>query len=367
MEIKIGLLAPSKAGKTTLLATTYAEMQNKLSGNQQGIKYWPSDSSTQNAIGRVMAEYQAITSTDDIFAIPRMSGSVETYDYKFNYTIPVDGGKSKELSVWFKDFPGGLVGLSKFEEEVGPFISESSALIVPVPADILMAWKDSYKVNDPKSIRMNIAAAAMLRINDTLAIVENWIKIHANRKDDSLLIFAPVRCEAYFNDNGGSVDRSGDLFEALDELYIKCLELTDEQKQYVQIEAHAVDTYGTVELQSVELHETPVGDMLESKFRKRLAAGNKIKSKGAFDILATIAEFELRKSARKIGIETKRLKEIFDNRSILTVIWKMIFGDKKLVKYRRFMLENKENYEAISFITGLAPRNEYRQRIINAI
>ena len=89
MEIKIGMVAPSKAGKTSLLATVFSEMQLKLAGNQLGIQYWAENDRTRNAITRVMAEYRAITSSDDIFATPQMSGNVETSDYRFSYTIPV--------------------------------------------------------------------------------------------------------------------------------------------------------------------------------------------------------------------------------------------------------------------------------------
>lgn len=367
MEFKIGLVAPSKAGKTTLLATTFSEMSRLLSGNQQGIQYWAADPRTQNAIARVLAEYRAVTSADDIFAVPQMAGSAEVYDYKFSYTIPVAAGAPQRLNVWFKDFPGGLVGMSEFEEQVGPFVRESSALVVPVPADILMEWKRTDKVNDPVSIRKNVAATFMLRVHDTVAIIRNWIELQVQRKSPVLLIFAPVRCEAYFNDNGGTVDKSDELFSAIENLYIKDLQLTPDQKSCVQIEMHAVDTYGTVELESVELVESPVGDLLESKFRKRLSAGNEIKSKGAFDLLATITEFELKKAAKVLEMDVAKLENTIKNRNWFEMLRDFFFGSNEKRQLVETMRANEAAYQAIAIISRLAPPNELRQRIINKV
>lgn len=367
MEIKIGMVAPSKAGKTSLLATTFSEMQLRLSGNQLGIQYWASDKRTQDAICRVMAEYRAITASDDVFATPQMSGNVETSDYRFSYTIPVKAGAPQRLNVWFKDFPGGLVGMADFEEEVGPFVRDSTALLVPIPADILMEWKDTDKVNDPMSIRRNIAASCMLRVTDTVAIVKNWVAARTQAKEASLLIFVPVRCEAYFNDNGGTSDKSARLFAAVQELYVDALGLTADNRQYVQIETHAVDTYGTVELQSVDLVETPNGDMLESKFRKRLSAGNSIRSKGAFDILAAISSFELKKSAKALKMELSELEHKLANQSFFKMLFSMIFGSEEQRLQVQKMQANEATYQAIAVISQLARPDEYRQKVINQI
>lgn len=371
MEIKIGMVAPSKAGKTSLLATTFSEMQLKLSGNTKGIQYWASDPRTQNAICRVMAEYRAITSSDDIFATPQMSGNVETSDYRFSYTIPVSAGAPQRLNVWFKDFPGGLVGMAEFEEEVGPFIRESTALLVPIPADLMMEWMDTNGVNDPASIRRNIAATCMLRTNDTVAIIKNWVDRRTQAGADSLLIFVPVRCEAYFNDNGGTADKSARVFEAVKELYIDALGLTPESRKRIQVEIHAVDTYGTVELQSVELVETPNGDMLESKFRKRLSAGRDIRSKGAFDILAAISEFELKKSAKALAMKTEELKRKIADRSFWMDIWKWVVDifsdDKEKRAVVQYMQDNETAYDAISVISTLSRPDDYRRRVVNQI
>ncbi len=367
MEIKIGMVAPSKAGKTSLLATVFSEMQLKLAGNQLGIQYWAENDRTRNAITRVMAEYRAITSSDDIFATPQMSGNVETSDYRFSYTIPVRSGAPQRLNVFFKDFPGGLVGMAEFANEVGPFIRESDALLVPIPADLLMEWKDSVGVNDPMSIRRNMAATCMLRTNDTISIIKDWVACRTHENADSLLIFVPVRCEAYFNDNGGTSDKSDWLFDAVKELYIDALNLSESEKRHVQIEVQAVDTYGTVELQSVDLVETPNGDMLESKFRKRLSCGNEIKSKGAFDVLAVISEFELKKSAKALEMKVEDLKQKIADRSFFQNIFRMIANIFTTDNEKRAVVENmvanEAAYEAISVISGLYSNNEYRRRI----
>ena len=133
------------------------------------------------------------------------------------------------------------------------------------------------------------------------------------------------------------------------------------------IEVQAVDTYGTVELQSVDLVETPNGDMLESKFRKRLSCGNEIKSKGAFDVLAVISEFELKKSAKALEMKVEDLKQKIADRSFFQNIFRMIANifttDNEKRAVVQNMVANEAAYEAISVISGLYSTNEYRRRI----
>lgn len=370
MEIKIGMVAPTKAGKSSLLATTFSEMQLRLSGNTNGIQYWADSRQTQDAITRMMASYRAIMATDDdVFATPQMAGTAETRDYRFSYSIPVVGAPPQRLNVWFKDFPGGLVGMSDFANEVGPFVRESTVLLVPIPADILMELADTDGKGDQTCIRRNIAAACALRLNDTLAVIKDWVDHKTADQSESLLVFVPVRCEAYFNDNGGHSDRRDILFSAVEKFYINPLALSVDNRRHVQIEAHAVDTYGTVELKSVELVEGPDGDELDSTFRKRFSVGSDapIRSKGAFDLLATISCFELKKSAKVLEMDITELARKIADRSLWTIIWEALFGSSAKRQQIQKMAANKSAYEAISVVSRLANQDEYRQQVYNKI
>ena len=53
--VKIGMTAPSKAGKTSLMTAIFYEMKTRLAGNPQGIQYWADSKATQNAISRAIA------------------------------------------------------------------------------------------------------------------------------------------------------------------------------------------------------------------------------------------------------------------------------------------------------------------------
>ena len=124
-------------------------------------------------------------------------------------------------------------------------------------------------------------------------------------------------------------DKSGRLFEAIKELYVDSLEMTAEQMKHVQVEAYAVDTYGTVELKKVRLVESPTGNTVESEFRKRIGCGNAMRIKGAAEVFAAICHFELEKTARILEMDVEQLREEIANRSFFGKIWdriKELFG-----------------------------------------
>lgn len=369
MRLKVGMVAPTKAGKTTLLAATSEAIKEKLVGNAYRITANAADEVTRDAMRRAIVEYKTCMSGEDVFSTPQLRGTTETTDYKYTVTIPVEGGAPQHLNFWWKDFPGGLVGMAEFDNEVGPFINESVALVVPLPSDILMAWKDSYNVNDKMSIRVNMAAGEALDFGNVCNVIRNWIAQNAGK--DILLMFAPIRCEAYFNDNGGADDKSDRLFRAIEELYIEPLELTPTQKKHVQVEAYAVDTYGTVELKRVKLVESPVGDLLESEFQKRIGSGHNIRAKGAAEVFTAICHFELAKIARTLEMDVDQLREEIANRSFFGRIWdwvRELFGRESPKRsLLQAMQRNECAYQAMAVLDKCSQPSEMRHRVYNRI
>ncbi len=311
LDFKIGMLAPSKAGKTTLLAATMAEMKDFLADHPLGFTYNASNVQTRDSIKRVINEYRAINMAGGKFQAPEMRGTQAAFDYSFTLTIPMEGNSGDAtVGFIFKDYPGSLIGLPEFEKEVGRFMRECTTMLVPVPSDILMDWKYFSDKKTQSSDRHIVAAENMLYADEICNKIKAWAKYHASRQEKSLLMFVPVRCEAYFNDNGGRYDASDVLFEALQEMYIDRLELSSNELKYVQIDGHAVDTYGTVELSSVRLHSIPnYGEELVSVFSKRPGTGNGIKPKGGLDVLINAMTFEYYKSASKSLDELNSVNE----------------------------------------------------------
>ena len=86
--LKIGMVAPSKAGKTSLMTAIFHDMAEKLAGNPRGIQYWAANPATKARIQRALAEFKTVTSSDDIFEVPRMKGTQDSGHYQFAISVP---------------------------------------------------------------------------------------------------------------------------------------------------------------------------------------------------------------------------------------------------------------------------------------
>ncbi len=366
LEFKIGMIAPSKAGKTSLMTAIFHEMKKKLSGNTQGIQYWADSKATQNAISRAIAEFTTCTASDDVFEVPCLAGTETANNYKFAFTVPVAAG-TQRLNIDIMDYPGGLLGTPEFEEKVRPHLNASSVLLVPIPADILMEWKRTDKINNTHAKKVNIISKCMLETATVVDVVKDWAKRRATQQEASLLIFAPIRCEAYFDDNGGSHDESEILHEAVEKLYIEPLNLSAEEKANIQIETHAVDTYGIVELRDISLVTADGVEELVSSFRKRLSAGNEICARGAFEVLSSIIRFRLNGYAKKLGMRRDELEKEIAERNFFVKIWSAIFGDQTKQNVIEHIRKYDGAFQAMTVVSRLTVSYPTRQKVVNEL
>lgn len=364
--LKIGMVAPRKAGKTSLMTAVFHEMAERLAGNPHGIQYWAANPATKARIQRAIAEFKTITSSDDIFEVPRMKATQESGHYQFAISVPADKG-TQRIGLDILDYPGGYLGTPDFQNILS-HLDDSIALLVPVSAEILMTWKATDKVNNQLSIRKNIAARLMLDSDETVKAVKDWAKRRAKNALPSIVIFVPVKCEAYFNDNGGRKDESVALHEAVKELYIDALDLTDDERKYIQIETQAVDTYGIVEVRDIGLKEEDGVEYLVSTFRKRLNCGNNICAKGALDVLAAILSFYLNGVAAKLGLQRSELERQLENRNFFQNLYYRFFGNDPVKKSILDTVRgNDVAFQALAEITKLKTLGEARTRMYNQV
>ena len=141
-------------------------------------------------------------------------------------------------------------------------------------------------------------------------------------------------------------------------MYIDRLNLHGKELEYVQIDGHAVDTYGTVELSSIELKSNPnYGEELASVFIKRPGTGNGIKPKGALDVLITLMSFEYYKSAEKTFEEINGISE--DQIRNMT--------KEQGGTFMQRMNQAKKAWEAVLQLMNIAEPDMLRHRRSNAI
>ena len=125
------MVAPSRAGKTSLMAAMFYEMRQRLTGNAQGIEYYADGHDTREAINKSLSVFQAcVDSRNDIFAVPNMTNTQDFSNFKLVVGIPVSGEIS-QIKIDIMDYPGGLLGDIKFAQTVMPHLRDSHALLVP--------------------------------------------------------------------------------------------------------------------------------------------------------------------------------------------------------------------------------------------
>ena len=311
IEFKIGMIAPRGAGKSSLLLAIYDEVSQRVAhGN---LKFRTSNEDTNKAMNRVQSQFRASIDSatkDDMFVVPQLASSEGKDIYDFTLIIPSqnnDSGESNVQKVRFSimDYPGNLLGQDVFETEIAPFLNESITLLVPISADLAMTWLETLgKTGD--SLSKNSLAREKLQVGNVVRNIADWIKYKVENNFRAQLIFVPIKCEKYFDDNGGTLNQSADLVKAVCELYIRDLEeylkkvfTTSEEiekvNSLINCKIFAVDTYGIAELRNVALkynkdHEP---DKLESSFRRRPQMGNDIRMKNAYELLIDIVGFQV--------------------------------------------------------------------------
>jgi hypothetical protein len=134
------------------------------------------------------------------------------------------------------------------------------------------------------------AAPELLKIAQVEAVAEEWATERQYADEEpALLLLVPMKCESYFADNGGSVDRSDDLFEAVSKSYSRVRDVVRMNAPHAQILYCPLDTLGCVELggETAWVPDREDGGLqLSAEFVVRPPA--EISVKGAEDILIAL-------------------------------------------------------------------------------
>lgn len=324
IEFKIGMIGPSGAGKSSLLLAIYDEVSQRVVHNN--LKFRATNEDTNKTMSRVQSQFRssidsAKYSSDDSFVVPQLAASEQCDTYDFTLIIPGQNyGSDQNVQFSILDYPGGLLGTADFETKIAPFLNQCVTLLVPISADLAMTWFETLgKRGDV--LKKNALARDGLQVGNVVRNIADWIKYKVEHELHAQIIFVPVKCEKYFNDNGGTSDQSRELVQAVCELYIRDLEtqlkktFTDQDNiekvnRLINCKIFSVDTYGIAELKSVILtyNSKHDADGLESSFKRRHQMGNEIKMKNAYELLIDIVGFQVNEVLND-------LKQLADNAS----------------------------------------------------
>lgn len=279
---KIGILGPTRVGKTSLIAAILQESKVQLSGTE--VSMTPSDGKTEKRLSQHYKELEG-----SIHAGEFNPGAVSGTEESFTYELYLDPGVKGAAGIRFSllDYPGGWIDASRRpagrEDEwkrCKQWIKDSSVLLIPIESVVLME-------NSNSSHRRVVPT--ILNSHDVASVVRDWAKARAAHPNDpALLIFCPVKCESYFSDNHGRIDRSKDLFFRFEKYYHEVLEAARNEADNLQILYAPVDTIGCCEITETKWHTTEDEPSFLATYRVRQSEQPGITIKGAEAVLVSL-------------------------------------------------------------------------------
>ena len=163
------------------------------------------------------------------------------------------------------------------------FLQQCSVLLVPVDAAVLM---------EPTSAAQLRAVPSILTTPEVGEVVRQWLKERNWRPDEpALLMLCPVKCESYFDDNGGRRDESEELLSRVRRVYADVIEAVPAEAPHVRVVYAPVDTIGCVEILHAEWTpdpREPSGVAFAAHYGVRWPARQAVK--GADDVLISLCK-----------------------------------------------------------------------------
>lgn len=292
---KIGIVGPTRVGKTSLIASILNDSQRLL--ERTPISMRPHGSKTERRIAQHHKELSGSIRAGEFHP-----GAVSGTEESFYYELKLDSGTSTE-GIWLSilDYPGGWIDSTRRPEEreaewsiCKQWMKDSSVLIVPVESAVMM---------EASSSRHRKAIPFILNTYDVEQVARAWAKDRAKHSDQpALLIFCPVKCESYFADNGGLIDSSLTLFHAFEDNYRDVLRVVKGEAPQVKIIYAPVDTVGCVEIIKANWQgesQTPAEIIFSADYRVRRPGHQAVK--GADAVLISLCRHL---------VDAKRLSEI---------------------------------------------------------
>ena len=308
---KVGLVGPSRIGKTTLIAAIFEQGRKLLQGLPMTLE---AESKTQRSL---RDNHNAITASVDAgrFNPDSLRGTQSALKYELGFT---HGEETFNLHVL--DFPGRWLtdDEQRWKRECDPWLSESPVLLVPTDASLLM---------EPVTDKEHKGARGALGVYETGLVLDRWAKKMKENRIPALLAFVPLKTETYFNDNGGHRYDAETLRRRFDAVYGSLIdnvraELGDHAAN-VRIEYHPVDTLGCVDLQRISWKED--GPVATFEVRR----GQPYSPLGADDLLSSILRvpFQIvRFITERREKETK--EELEKDRGFFNGLWYWASGQK---------------------------------------
>ena len=326
---KIGLIGPSRVGKTSIVAAILEEAKAALAKTGVSINPYEDEygiSATKERIKNTILDIESGLDFGEFQ--PTGMGTADPFIFDLVMTIADQKKENNKAQLRFAilDYPGGWfsnqvpLGREAEWKNCKKWIQDSSVIIIPIDANLIM------EANSPDESK---ASRQWLEVFEVKELLRDWARGRYNKQESGLLLFVPVKCETYFNDNGGNKDQGQQLYEGICKFYSGAIdavkqEMSEKQDQDSQadedrslwqrigdqirdfndtlnpknptytIEYHPVDTIGCIELANAdwELDQTSGRETLVCQYLVRNAGGSfpKVKRLGNIGLLGSMCK-----------------------------------------------------------------------------
>ncbi len=297
---KIGIVGPTRVGKTSLIASILNDAKSLLAGSPVSMS--ANGTKTERRVAQHHKELSGSIRAGE-FHPGAVSGTEESFKYELSLDL---GNSSQGIKFALLDYPGGWIDSSRRPEErqteweaCKNWMKDSSVLIVPVESAVMMEASSSHHRR---------AVPFILNTYDIEQVARAWAKDRSAKPNEpALIIFCPVKCESYFADNGGLNDSSLPLFHAFEDHYRDVLKAVKEEAPQAKVVYAPVDTVGCVEIVKANwsASQNPEDVVFSADYRVRRPGQQTVK--GAGDLLIALCRHM---------VQAMGLKEVENARSI---------------------------------------------------
>ena len=282
LVFRIGLVGPSRVGKTSLITALLRDSQRLLQGTPVSLR--PFGTATEKRIAQHRRELDG-----SLLAGEFTPGALRGTEEPFRFQLLLDSGvRGTGIRLELLDYPGGWLDPATRPHDrdrdwqaCQRFLQQCSVLLVPVDAAVLM---------EPTSAAQLRAVPSILTTPEVGEVVRHWLKERNWRPDEpALLMLCPVKCESYFDDNGGRRDEGEELLSRVRRVYADVIEAVPAEAPHVRVVYAPVDTIGCVEILHAEWTpdpREPSGMAFAAHYGVRWPARQAVK--GADDVLIAL-------------------------------------------------------------------------------
>ena len=376
-QVDVAMLAPSRAGKSTLICAMKKEFQAHI---PEGTRF------TSCADDNIWEYWKKITGKDPNQPATSTIAHMKTIEGQYKRTLACPGFRFRALGMGTRestllsfaindqksgitmpfrilDYPGGAVDPDRADDHtkvLDGYAQNSFALIVPVFSLALVERSkldmkfEKGEICQSEYLKQNQALSDLLQVDSVVPQIARWCWARARAGRHGVLIFAPVKCEAYFNDKADKGDL-GVLNEMTRKLYFGDLcnwlsshnqELQGEISRLISVWYSPVQTYGTTVIEggkfewgSIATAEDKTEETFIDTYQKVDAKSKDPVPMGAGWIIHHIIQKRnelLSNMEKEAGLE---LQQMLDDQGWLRRLWGGITGrnerDRERIAYLR--------------------------------